>query len=94
MGMAKIEERAVANLDSSGGTEVGRMFQPEAAGRATMLEGGADGIIIETQTDLEEAAEKVITGPERKNRRRSETYLHALADPRGEKGDLNGRGRR
>lgn len=44
MGTAKIEERAVASLDLSGGTEVGRMFQPEVAERATMLEGGTDQI--------------------------------------------------
>jgi electron transfer flavoprotein beta subunit len=44
MGTAKIEERAVANLDLGGGTEVSRMFQPEVAERATMLEGGADEV--------------------------------------------------
>jgi electron transfer flavoprotein beta subunit len=44
MGTAKIEERAIASLDTSGGTEVSRMFQPEVAERATMLEGSADQI--------------------------------------------------
>ncbi|KAF0107254.1 MAG: electron transfer flavoprotein beta subunit [Anaerolineaceae bacterium] len=44
MGTAKIEERPVAGLDLSGGTAVSRLFQPEAAERATMLEGGADEV--------------------------------------------------
>ncbi len=44
MGTAKIEERAIPNLDIRGGTEISRMFQPEVAQRATMLEGGADQI--------------------------------------------------
>jgi electron transfer flavoprotein beta subunit len=44
MGTAKIEERTVASLDLSGGTEVSRMFQPEVSERATMLEGGADEV--------------------------------------------------
>lgn len=44
MGTAKIEERAITTLDMSGGTEVSRMFQPEVAERATMLEGGADQV--------------------------------------------------
>ena len=44
MGTAKIEERVVASLDLSGGTEVTRMFQPEVTERATMLEGGADEV--------------------------------------------------
>lgn len=44
MGTAKIEERAVASLDIRGGTEISRMFQPEVAERATMLEGGADQV--------------------------------------------------
>lgn len=49
MSTAKIEEQAVSKLDPSGGVAVGRMFQPEAAERATMFEGGAD-----------EVAEKII----------------------------------
>jgi electron transfer flavoprotein beta subunit len=44
MGTAKIEERAVANLDLSGGTTVSRMFQPEVAERAAMIEGGVDEV--------------------------------------------------
>ncbi len=44
MGTAKIEERPVSSLDPSGGTTVSRMFQPEVAERATMLEGGADEV--------------------------------------------------
>jgi electron transfer flavoprotein beta subunit len=44
MGTAKIEERAVASLDLSGGTAIGRMFQPEVTERATMLEGGVDEV--------------------------------------------------
>lgn len=44
MGTAKIEEKAVAGLDLGGGTPVSRMFQPEAAERATMLEGNADEV--------------------------------------------------
>ena len=44
MGTAKIEERAIDSLDLAGGTEISRMFQPEVATRATMLEGGADQI--------------------------------------------------
>ncbi len=44
MGTAKIEERAVSSLDLSGGTQIGRMFQPEVTERATMLEGGADEV--------------------------------------------------
>jgi electron transfer flavoprotein beta subunit len=44
MGTAKIEERAVASLDLSGGTIVNRMFQPEVAERATMIEGSADEV--------------------------------------------------
>lgn len=44
MGTAQIEERPVSGLDPSGGTAVSRMFQPEVAERATMLEGGADEV--------------------------------------------------
>jgi electron transfer flavoprotein beta subunit len=39
MGTAKIEERPIASLDTSGGTSVNRMFQPEVTQKATMLEG-------------------------------------------------------
>ena len=44
MGTAKIEERAVADLDLSGGIMVSRMFQPEIAERATMIEGDVDEV--------------------------------------------------
>jgi electron transfer flavoprotein beta subunit len=44
MSTAKIEERPIATLDPSGGTIVSRMFQPEVAERATMLEGGPDEV--------------------------------------------------
>lgn len=44
MGTAKIEERAVSSLDLSAGTIVSRMFKPEVAERATMLEGSTDEV--------------------------------------------------
>ena len=44
MSTAKIEEQPVPSLDLSGGTPISRMFQPEVAERATMLEGGVDEI--------------------------------------------------
>jgi len=44
MGTAKIEERPVASLDMNGGPAVSRMFQPEVAERATMIEGSADEV--------------------------------------------------
>jgi electron transfer flavoprotein beta subunit len=44
MGTAKIEEKPVTGLDLGGGTPISRMFQPEAAERATMLEGSADEV--------------------------------------------------
>ncbi len=49
MKTAVITRQAVPNLDSSGGPTVSRMFQPEAAERATMIEG-----------DEEEVAAKLI----------------------------------
>jgi len=39
MSTAKIEGRAIANLDVSGGIAISRLFQPEVAQKATMLEG-------------------------------------------------------
>jgi len=39
-----IEERPAVELDLSGGPTVNRMFQPEAAGRATMIEGNVEEI--------------------------------------------------
>ncbi len=44
MGTVKIEERPVVSLDLSGGTSISRMYQPEVAERATMLEGGVDEV--------------------------------------------------
>jgi electron transfer flavoprotein beta subunit len=44
MGTAKIEQQSIAGLDLSGGTAITRMYQPEVATRATMLEGGADEV--------------------------------------------------
>jgi len=41
MKTAAIEERPVAGLDGSGGPTVSRMYKPESATRATMIEGGA-----------------------------------------------------
>jgi electron transfer flavoprotein beta subunit len=43
MGTAKIEEKPTS-LDLSGGISVSRMFKPEVAERATMLEGGAEDV--------------------------------------------------
>ena len=54
MGTAKIEERAIASLDIRGGTEVSRMFQPEVAQRATMLEGGAEQVADQLVTIFKE----------------------------------------
>lgn len=39
-----IEEQEVAELDTGGGLTVGRMFQPEVAERATMIEGDVDEV--------------------------------------------------
>lgn len=39
-----IDEQSVADLDPSGGLAVARMFQPEAAERAEMIEGDIDAI--------------------------------------------------
>jgi electron transfer flavoprotein beta subunit len=44
MGTAKIEQRPVSVLDLAGGTAVSRMFQPETAERAAMLEGSPDEV--------------------------------------------------
>ncbi len=44
MGTAKIEERPVSGPDLSGGTAVSRMYQPEVAERATMLDGSTDEV--------------------------------------------------
>ena len=44
MKTAAIDEQDVAKLDLSGGPTVGRMFQPEAGERATMIEGDEEEI--------------------------------------------------
>ena len=44
MQTATIESRPLAELDASGGLPVGRMFQPEASQRATMIEGDVEGV--------------------------------------------------
>jgi electron transfer flavoprotein beta subunit len=44
MGTAKIDERAVADLDLSGSATVSRMFQPEVAEKAMMIDGTADEV--------------------------------------------------
>jgi hypothetical protein len=44
MGTAKVEDRPVASLDLESGVTVSRMFQPEAAEKATMLEGDANAV--------------------------------------------------
>ena len=44
MQSATIEEQEVAELDASGGLEITRMFLPEAAARAEMLEGDEEAI--------------------------------------------------
>jgi electron transfer flavoprotein beta subunit len=44
MSTAKIEERAVSSLDPSGGATVNRMFKPEPAQRATIIEGSPEEV--------------------------------------------------
>jgi len=44
MGTAKIEEQAAEGLDAASGVVVSRMFQPESAERATMLEGSPEDV--------------------------------------------------
>jgi electron transfer flavoprotein beta subunit len=44
MKTSKVEEQEAPALDASGGPTVTRMFQPEAAGRATMLSGTAEEV--------------------------------------------------
>jgi len=50
MGTAKIEERSIPGADSNGSAAVSRMFQPEPAQRATILEGSP-----------EETADKIVS---------------------------------
>ncbi len=40
----KIEERAISNLDSNGGATVSRLFKPEPAQRATLIEGSPEEV--------------------------------------------------
>ncbi len=44
MGTSKIEERAIASLDSNGGATVSRMSKPEPAQRATLIEGSPEEV--------------------------------------------------
>jgi electron transfer flavoprotein beta subunit len=44
MQTAKVESRAASGWDSSGGLPIARMFQPEASGRATLIEGDAEAV--------------------------------------------------
>jgi electron transfer flavoprotein beta subunit len=44
MGTAKIEERTLAGLDSTGGAAISRMFQPEATSHADMIEGSPEEV--------------------------------------------------
>jgi electron transfer flavoprotein beta subunit len=44
MGTAKIDEQAAEGLDTDSGVVVSRMFQPESAERATMLEGSPEDV--------------------------------------------------
>ena len=54
MKSAEIEERSIDALDSSGGPEVERLFQPEVGERATMLEGDEDEIATQIIEILQE----------------------------------------
>ena len=44
MGTSKIEERAIVSLDSIGGATISRMFKPEPAQRATIIEGSPEEV--------------------------------------------------
>ena len=44
MGTAQIEEHVVDALDTSVGTDITRMFLPEVAERATMIEGSPEEV--------------------------------------------------
>ncbi len=44
MGTARIEERALSNLDPNGGATVSRMYQPEPAQRATLFDGSPEEV--------------------------------------------------
>lgn len=55
MKSASIEEKSAAELDSSGNVAVSRMFLPEAAGRAMMIEGEAEAVAAKLVGILKEA---------------------------------------
>ncbi len=55
MGTAKIEERPIADLNLDGGVLVSRMFQPEAAERAEMIDGDADAVAEKIVAIIKEA---------------------------------------
>jgi electron transfer flavoprotein beta subunit len=55
MKSASIDEQSVADLDSSGNVSVSRMFQPEAAGRAMMIEGEAEAVAAKLVGVLKDA---------------------------------------
>ncbi|MGD8753301.1 MAG: hypothetical protein PVG14_17840 [Anaerolineales bacterium] len=44
MKSTEIQEEEISDIDSSGGLEITRMYQPEAVGRATMIEGDEDEV--------------------------------------------------
>jgi electron transfer flavoprotein beta subunit len=52
---ATIESRPLAELDASGGLPIGRMFQPEASQRATMIEGNVEEVAAKLVGILKEA---------------------------------------
>jgi len=55
MGTAKIEERPNADLNLDGGVSISRMFQPEAAERAEMIDGDADAVAEKIVAIIKEA---------------------------------------
>jgi len=55
MQTATIESQPLAGLDASGGLPIGRMFQPEASQRATMIEGDVEGVAAKLVGILKEA---------------------------------------
>jgi electron transfer flavoprotein alpha/beta subunit len=55
MKSATIDEQPAGDLDASGGLAVSRMFLPEAAERATMIEGSEDEIAAQLVDLFKEA---------------------------------------
>ena len=55
MQTATIESRPLAESDASGGLPIGRLFQPEASRRATMIEGDVEGVAARLVEFLKEA---------------------------------------